>query len=87
MMPNLLQYPVVLYGALRAGVVIVNTNPLYTGRELEHQLHDSGAKVLVVLANLSKAAEEVIDKTDIQHVIVTEVGDMHGFPKRHIING
>ncbi len=86
-LPNLLQYPVVLYGALRAGVVIVNTNPLYTGRELEHQLHDSGAKVLVVLANLSKAAEEVIDKTDIQHVIVTEVGDMHDFPKRHIING
>ncbi|MFT6388622.1 MAG: long-chain acyl-CoA synthetase [Cellvibrionaceae bacterium] len=86
-LPNLLQYPVVLYGALRAGIVIVNTNPLYTGRELEHQLHDSGAKVLVVLANLSAAAEEVIDKTDIQHVIVTEVGDMYGFPKRHIVNG
>ncbi len=86
-LPNLLQYPIVLFGALRAGVVIVNTNPLYTGRELEHQLEDSGAKVLVVLANLSKAAEEVIDKTQIQHVIVTEVGDMHDFPKRHIING
>jgi long-chain acyl-CoA synthetase len=86
-LPNLLQYPVVLFGALRAGVVIVNTNPLYTGRELEHQLADSGAKVLVVLANLSKAAEEVIDKTDIQHVIVTEVADLHGFPKRQIING
>lgn len=86
-LPNLLQYPVVLYGALRAGVVIVNTNPLYTGRELEHQLKDSGAKVLVVLANLAKAAEEVIDKTEIQHVIVTEVGDLHGFPKRHLING
>lgn len=86
-LPNLLQYPVVLYGALRAGIVIVNTNPLYTGRELEHQLHDSGAKVLVVLANLSKAAEDVIDKTEIQHVIVTEVGDMHDFPKRQLING
>jgi long-chain acyl-CoA synthetase len=85
-LPNLLQYTIVLFGAIRAGVVIVNTNPLYTGRELEHQLKDSGAKVLVVLANLSKAAEEVIDKTDIQHVIVTEVGDMHGFPKRQIIN-
>jgi long-chain acyl-CoA synthetase len=86
-LPNLLQYTIVLFGAIRAGIVIVNTNPLYTGRELEHQLKDSGAKVLVVLANLSKAAEEVIDKTDIQHVIVTEVGDMHGFPKRQIING
>lgn len=86
-LPNLLQYPVVLYGALRAGVVIVNTNPLYTGPELEHQLQDSGAKVLVVLANLAEAAEEVIDRTQIQHVILTEVGDMHDFPKRQIING
>ncbi len=86
-LPNLLQYPVVLFGALRAGVVIVNTNPLYTGRELEYQLNDSGAKVLVVLANLAKAAESIIDKTQIQHVIVTEVGDMHSFPKRQLING
>lgn len=86
-LPNLLQYPVVLFGALRAGIVIVNTNPLYTGRELEHQLNDSGAKVLVVLANLAKAAESVIDKTQIQHVITTEVGDLHGFPKRQLING
>lgn len=86
-LPNLLQYPVVLLGALRAGVVIVNTNPLYTARELTHQLKDSGAKVLVVLANLCKAAEEIIDQTDIQHVIVTEVGDLHRFPKRQIING
>lgn len=86
-LPNLLQYPVVLFGALRAGVVIVNTNPLYTGRELEHQLVDSGAKVLVVLANLAKAAEAVIDKTEIQHVITTEVADLHDFPKRQLING
>jgi long-chain acyl-CoA synthetase len=64
----------------------VNTNPLYTGRELEHQLVDSGAKVLVVLANLAQAAEDVIDKTQIQHVITTEVGDMHDFPKRQRIN-
>ena len=85
-LPNLLQYPIVLFGALRCGVVIVNTNPLYTGRELEHQLVDSGAKVLVVLANLAKAAEEVIDNTQIQHVIVTEVGDMHSFVKRTLIN-
>lgn len=85
-LPNLLQYPVVLFGAIRAGVVIVNTNPLYTGRELEHQLVDSGAKVLVVLANLSKAAEDIIDKTQIQHVISTEVGDLHPFPKRQLMN-
>jgi long-chain acyl-CoA synthetase len=86
-LPNLLQYPVILFGALRSGVVIVNTNPLYTGRELEHQLNDSGAKVLVVLANLAKAAESIIDKTQIQHVIITEVCDMHSFPKRQLING
>lgn len=85
-LPNLLQYPVVLFGALRCGVVIVNTNPLYTGRELKHQLVDSGAKVLVVLANLSRAAEDVIDDTQIQHVIITEVGDMHSFFKRNVIN-
>lgn len=86
-LPNLLQYPVVLFGALRAGAVIVNTNPLYTGRELTYQLQDSGAKVLVVLANLAKVAEAVIAKTNVQHVIVTEVGDMHTFPKRPLING
>ncbi|MFT7387745.1 MAG: long-chain acyl-CoA synthetase [Candidatus Endobugula sp.] len=86
-LPNTLQYPVVLFGALRAGVVIVNTNPLYTGTELRHQLNDSGSKVLVVLANVAKAVEEIIDQTDIQHVIVTEIGDLHCFPKRQIING
>jgi long-chain acyl-CoA synthetase len=86
-LPNTLQYPVVLFGALRAGVVIVNTNPLYTGTELRHQLNDSDAKVLVVLANVAKAVEEIIDQTDIQHVIVTEIGDLHRFPKRQIING
>ncbi len=86
-LPNTLQYPVVLFGALRAGVVIVNTNPLYTGTELQHQLKDSGAKVLVVLANVAKAAETIIDQTDVQQVIVTEIGDLHCFPKRQIING
>ncbi|MFT5116528.1 MAG: long-chain acyl-CoA synthetase [Kiritimatiellia bacterium] len=85
-LPNTLQYPVVLFGALRAGVVIVNTNPLYTGKELQHQLKDSGAKVLVVLANVAQAVEGVIDQTDIQQVIVTEIADLHGFPKRQIIN-
>lgn len=86
-LPNTLQYPVVLFGALRAGVVIVNTNPLYTGAELQHQLKDSGAKVLVVLANVAQAVEEVIDQTDIQQVIVTQIADLHDFPKRQIING
>jgi long-chain acyl-CoA synthetase len=86
-LPNTLQYPVVLFGAIRAGIIIVNTNPLYTGKELQHQLKDSGAKVLVVLANVAEAVEDVIDQTDVQQVIVTEIADLHAFPKRQIING
>lgn len=86
-LPNLLQYPVVLLGALRAGIVVVNINPLYTPRELKHQLNDSGAKVLVVLKNLAKSAEAIIDQTNVQQVILTEVADCHRFPKRQIING
>ena len=85
-LPNLLQYPIVLFGALRAGVVIVNVNPLYTARELKHQLNDSGAKALVVLKNIAQAAEEVIEHTNVQQVILTEVADCHGFAKRHLIN-
>lgn len=86
-LPNILQYPVVLFGALRAGVVVVNTNPLYTPREMEHQFNDSGATVLVVLANIAARAEKVLPSTGIEHVIVTEVGDMHKGFKRHLING
>ncbi len=86
-LPNILQYPVVLFGAIRAGIVIVNTNPLYTGKELQGQLKDSGAKVLVVLANVANSVEEIIDQTDIQQVILTEVADLHPFPKRQLING
>lgn len=86
-LPNLLQYPIVLFAALRTGLVVVNTNPLYTGRELEHQLQDSGAKVLVTFANLAQAAADVIDNTDVQQVIVTEVADCHGWFKRTLING
>jgi long-chain acyl-CoA synthetase len=86
-LPNTLQYPVVLFGAIRAGIVIVNTNPLYTGKELQYQLKDSGAKVLVVLSNVAAAVEEIIDQTDIQQVITTEIADLHAFPKRQIING
>lgn len=85
-LPNVLQYPVVTFGAMRAGVVVVNTNPLYTEREMEHQFNDSGAKALVVLANMASKAEKVVPKTGIQHVIVTEVADFHPFLKRTLIN-
>lgn len=85
-MPNILQYPIAMYGAMRAGMVIVNTNPLYTARELKHQLKDSGAKALVVLSNVADVAAEVVEETDVQHVIVTDIADMHPAPKRQIIN-
>lgn len=80
-MPNLLQYPVVMYGAFRAGLIIVNTNPLYTPREMEHQFKDSGAKAIVILANFANNLEKIVAKTDIKHIIITEIGDMLGFPK------
>ncbi|GAA5317248.1 MAG: long-chain-fatty-acid--CoA ligase FadD1 [Candidatus Pelagadaptatus aseana] len=85
-LPNILQYPVVIYGVLRAGMTLVNTNPLYTTREVKHQLNDSGAKALIVLANIAETAAEIIDETPVEQVIVTEVGDLHGFPKGLIIN-
>jgi long-chain acyl-CoA synthetase len=85
-LPNILQYPVVLYGAIRAGLVVVNTNPLYTARELLHQLKDSGAKALVVLANVAGTAAEILPQTQVETVIVTEVGDLLPTPKRQLIN-
>ncbi|KQS24864.1 AMP-binding protein [Dyadobacter sp. Leaf189] len=85
-MPNLLQYPVVMMGALRAGLVIVNTNPLYTCREMQHQFKDSGAKAIVILANFAQNLEKVIQNTNIQQVIITEIGDLLGFPKKLIVN-
>lgn len=85
-LPNVLQYPIVVFGALRAGMVVVNTNPLYTEREMEHQFNDSGAKALVVLANMASKAEKVVPNTGIKHVIVTQVGDMHPTIKRTLIN-
>lgn len=85
-LPNVLQYPIVVFGAMRAGMVVVNTNPLYTEREMEHQFNDSGAKALVVLANMASKAEKVLPNTGIKHVIVTQVGDMHGTVKRVLIN-
>ena len=86
MLPNLLQYPVAMFGVLRAGLVAVNTNPLYTARELEHQLRDSGAKAIVILANFAHVLEQVLPRTAVEHVIVTEVGDLTGFPKKLIVN-
>ncbi|MDO8650610.1 MAG: AMP-binding protein [Undibacterium sp.] len=86
MMPNLLQYPVVLFGALRAGCTIVNTNPLYTARELRHQLIDSGAVCIVVLENFAHTLQEVLADTSIRSVITSRVGDLLHFPKAQIIN-
>lgn len=85
-MPNLPQYPVVVFGAMRAGLIVVNTNPLYTEREMEHQFNDSGAKALVVLANMAGTAEKVIPQTGIEHVIVTEIADMNSPIKRTLMN-
>ena len=86
MMPNLLQYPVAVFGALRAGLVVVNTNPLYTDRELEHQLKDSGAKAIVVVEAFASTFAEIADKTDVEVVITTRFGDMLGFPKSMLVN-
>jgi long-chain acyl-CoA synthetase len=86
MMPNLLQYPVALFGILRAGLTVVNVNPLYTPRELEHQMNDSGAQAIVIIANFAHVLAEVIGRTRIQHVIITEIGDLLPFPKSLIVN-
>ncbi len=85
-MPNLLQYPVAMFGALRAGLVVVNTNPLYTPREMQHQFKDSGAVAIVILANFAVNLEKILPQTDIKHVIVTEAGDLLGFPKKLLVN-
>ncbi len=76
MLPNVLQYPVVMYGALRVGMTVVNTNPLYTATELEHQLRDSGAEVIVVLENFAATVQEVLASVPLKRVIVTKVGDL-----------
>ena len=86
MMPNVLQYPVAIFGVLRAGLTVVNTNPMYTARELKHQLTDSGASAIVVLENFASVVAEVIGQTSVKQVIVTGVGDMLGFPKGALIN-
>ncbi|KRE89194.1 long-chain fatty acid--CoA ligase [Frateuria sp. Soil773] len=86
MMPNVLQYPIALFGALRAGLVVVNTNPLYTGRELKHQLEDSGAKAIVVLDNFAATLQQVLAETHVEHIVTTGIGDMLGFPKGALVN-
>ena len=86
MMPNLLQYPVAVFGILRAGLVVVNTNPLYTQRELHHQLNDASVSAILVLNNFAQIVSKVLDETPVKHVIITAVGDMLSFPKSLITN-
>ena len=86
MLPNVLQYPIAIFGALRAGLTVVNTNPMYTARELKHQLVDAGASAIVVLDNFAATLQEVVKETPVKHVITTAVGDLLGFPKGAITN-
>ena len=86
MMPNLLQYPIALFGVLRAGMVVVNVNPLYTPRELEHQLNDSGAAAIVLVSNFAHTLEKVVAKTQVKHVILTRLGDQLSPAKATLVN-
>jgi long-chain acyl-CoA synthetase len=85
-MPNILQYPIALYGALRAGLIVVNTNPLYTSREMKHQFNDAGVKAVVILANFASNLEKIIEETGIEHIIITELGDQLGLVKGNVVN-
>jgi len=84
--PNVLQYPIALFGALRSGIVVVNTNPLYTSSEMEHQFKDSGAKAILILSNFAYNLEKIIFKTDIKHIIISDMGDMLGGLKGRLVN-
>ena len=86
MMPNLLQYPIALFGAMRAGLIVVNTNPLYTAREIEHQFNDAGVKAVVIAENFAFELEKVISKTQVKHVIIASIGEMFGGIKGTVIN-
>jgi long-chain acyl-CoA synthetase len=86
MMPNVVQYPIALAGVLRAGYVVVNVNPLYTPRELEHQLKDSGAEAIVILENFAAVLQQVVAKTALKRIVIASLGDMLGFPKGAIVN-
>lgn len=86
MMPNLLQYPIAIFGVLRAGMTVVNVNPLYTPRELKHQLNDSQTTNIVIVENFARTLEEIIDETSVQNVVLTEIGDSCGWLKRKLVN-
>lgn len=86
MLPNVLQYPIAIAAVLRAGYTVVNVNPLYTPRELEHQLNDSGAEAIIVLENFARTLEQVLGKTNIRHVVVASMGDLLGVVKGGIVN-
>jgi len=86
MAPNVLQYPVALFGILRAGMIVVNVNPLYTPRELEHQLKDSGAKAIVIVENFANVLQQVLRNTPVEHVITTQLGDLLPPPRRWLVN-
>ncbi len=86
MMPNLLQYPIVLFGAMRAGLVVVNTNPLYTPREMHHQFTDAGVKAIIIAENFAANLQKILDDTPIKVVITASIGEMLGFPKKQIVN-
>ncbi len=86
MLPNVLQYPIALFGTLRAGLTVVNVNPLYTPRELAHQLNDSGASAILVLENFASVLQGVLPQTRVKHIIVTSIGEMLGFPKGTIVD-
>jgi long-chain acyl-CoA synthetase len=86
MMPNILQYPIALFGVLRAGCTVVNCNPLYTPRELEHQLKDSGAEAIVIAENFCSVLAQVIGKSAVKYTVTTQLGDMLGFPKNLLVN-
>lgn len=85
-MPNLLQFPVALIGALKAGLIVVNTNPLYTAREMKHQFNDSGAKAIVILSHFAHVLQEIVAETALQHIIITDLADMLDFPKKQIVH-
>jgi len=86
MMPNLLQYPIALFGAMRAGLVVVNTNPLYTPREMHHQFTDAGVKAIIIAENFAANLQKILDDTPIKVVITASIGEMLGFPKKQIVN-
>ncbi len=85
-LPNVLQFPICMFGALKAGLIVVNTNPLYTEREMKHQFNDSGAKAIVILANFASNLEHILSETKIEHIVTTELGDALNFPKKLLVN-